>query len=149
MLYINFNIPSWKKDDRCFFPKNIHINVPNDRAFELSYGKMSNNILDFELSTKFRGGDHAGPSLMFGLFGYGIEMNLPKGRHWNYDKNEWLMDHKKWTKEFNDILQKEYPKNFVDFTFIYQYYEDGKTPEEAVELFKKVDSPENYSVIDN
>jgi hypothetical protein len=55
------------------------------KAWEFN-GYRTNYFIDINFSLTFNQ-DHAGISLLFGLFGYATEFSIYDTRHWDYDKN--------------------------------------------------------------
>lgn len=95
MLYLSFNIKNiWNKRrnyDSVFF---WHKRITKNKSIEFEVIDDSNVLLSFELDISFRGKDHAGPSVMFGLFGSEISFKLYDHRHWDYQSNTWNDTHK-------------------------------------------------------
>jgi hypothetical protein len=58
-----------------------------NKAVEFN-GYRTNHIVnvDFQFNPV---GDHAGASIMLGLFGYDVELHFYDTRHWNYLTNTW------------------------------------------------------------
>lgn len=50
----------------------------------------SNDIVAFDLRYTTRR-DHAGLELWLGLFGYAVNFQIYDHRHWDYDKNDWVV----------------------------------------------------------
>lgn len=46
-------------------------------------------LLEFKLSTHWRGRDHAGPSISITILGLMFDLSIYDDRHWNYDLNCW------------------------------------------------------------
>ena len=131
MIYFNFSVGTGK-----FFMSNgsnFFHKVPFDRTLELTVGKISNNILSTEVSLVLSGSDHAGPRISASIFGYGFKLELPKNRHWNYDKDCWLENYDSWMNQAIELSrQKDDTMEYYPYMFS-EYYESGMSPEEAIE----------------
>jgi len=66
----------------------IIFNVYNPWSDTWANGYRTNHIVnvDFQFNPV---GDHAGASIMLGLFGYDVELHFYDTRHWNYLTNTW------------------------------------------------------------
>lgn len=76
-----------KNNFKSLFEKSYKLST--NKVFELQLTRYSYYWLELELKTSFRGIDHAGPEICFGLFGYYIRINLYDTRHWDYINNTW------------------------------------------------------------
>jgi len=63
--------------------------LTKNKTFELGFYRYTWNLFEFQLDLRWRGVDHAGPSLEIGLFGYTARIGISDNRHWNYDTNDW------------------------------------------------------------
>jgi len=61
--------------------------ISQHKAWEFN-GYRTGHIINVDFHWTLRG-DHAGARLMFGVFGYEIELEFYDTRHWNYDANTW------------------------------------------------------------
>lgn len=90
MLYINVNLrhPGWWQRFR-----NIK-SWGGDTPFKHKYWSVeiieNDNVFRFELSATTRQ-DHAGVQLELGLLGYEIHLAFCDSRHWDYEKNSWVV----------------------------------------------------------
>jgi hypothetical protein len=57
--------------------------------FEIQSFIDSENIFATQLDLRFRGRDHAGPSLEVVLFCIGLAIRIYDQRHWDYEINYW------------------------------------------------------------
>lgn len=64
-------------------------NITENKRWEIEICKNSSDILLFDVDICWRGSDHAGPSILLGLFSYFIHVKIYDRRHWNYDANTW------------------------------------------------------------
>lgn len=64
-------------------------NITENKGWEIEICKNSSDILLFDVDISWRGSDHAGPSILLGLFSYFIHVKICDKRHWNYDANTW------------------------------------------------------------
>lgn len=55
--------------------------------FEIYYTSYA--LFTIELSTHFKGRDHAGPIIGINILGLEIDFGIYDNRHWDYDNNCW------------------------------------------------------------
>ena len=48
-------------------------------------------LIEFDLDLRWRGEDHAGPSIEIELFGFMCMTKIYDSRHWNYSKSRWYL----------------------------------------------------------
>ena len=89
MIHIAFTIenPYPKNDFKNIWNKNGLIS--KFKAWELDLYKDSECLLSFVFSFSFRGQDHAGLRINFGLFKYRFDTQIYDIRQWNYETNCW------------------------------------------------------------
>jgi len=58
------------------------------KAWELEHTYYAGCLCDIDVSITTKQ-DHAGVSLVIGLFGYGIHFRMYDTRHWNYETRRW------------------------------------------------------------
>jgi len=89
MIYIDFTIENpYPKNDF----KNIWFkggSISKFKAWELQLYKDPECLLSFGFRFSFRGHDHAGLRINFGLFKYRFDTQIYDTRHWNYETNSW------------------------------------------------------------
>ena len=61
--------------------------LPKHKAWEFNVYR-THQIIDAELRLTFKD-DHAGLLVLFGLFGYALEISIYDTRHWDYENNCW------------------------------------------------------------
>ncbi|AXH72412.1 MAG: hypothetical protein [Caudoviricetes sp.] len=138
MINFKFYITNiFKKPKYLISTSDWYHKLPFERSVEISYGRMDNNLASISLSTDFKGRDHAGPRFELTLFGYGVGVDFPKGRHWNYEKNCWLENYNVWMKEAKKYFEIYRPLCEFDAGNFSELYEEGNTPEEAVQIDEK------------
>lgn len=59
------------------------------KACELEICKDGTTLFEFNFSWSFRGQDHAGLRLAFGLFHYSVMFTQYDTRHWDEETNNW------------------------------------------------------------
>jgi hypothetical protein len=59
------------------------------KAVEVEFCRYNYFWLTLSVETYFRGGDHAGPGLEIGLFGYSLSLKMHDTRHWDYETQTW------------------------------------------------------------
>ncbi len=63
--------------------------ITKHKAIEFGVFKYSYSLFEFNLDTRFRGSDHAGPEFGLSVLGYEIRLAMHDTRHWDYDKDCW------------------------------------------------------------
>lgn len=95
MLYASFNIKNiWNKRqnyNNVFF---WHKRIAKNKSIEFQIIDDNDILFKVELEIAFRGKDHAGPSLVLGLFGVELSLQIYDHRHWDYASNRWNDTHK-------------------------------------------------------
>lgn len=79
--------PYHKNDYKSVWIKEYSLS--NNKVWQFEICKNSSDILLFDLDFCWRGSDHAGPSILLGLFSYFIHVKIYDKRHWNYEANTW------------------------------------------------------------
>lgn len=89
MIIFNFQVDNpWCKNKF----KNIWHragDISKNQAWELELYYSDCTVFKVNLTIKFTGSDHAGPSVEFCLFGYTFSAMIYDTRHWDYEKNQW------------------------------------------------------------
>jgi hypothetical protein len=86
MINLNFNIYNpWSSRWDILWNKSKLIG--KNKALEFN-GYRTNYIINADFNFK-PAGDHAGARIMFGLFGFDVELHFYDTRHWDYDTNTW------------------------------------------------------------
>ena len=89
MIYTNISIRNPFVDRNRF--ENLGCQsgmLTQHKAWEVQI-MQTDALASFTLNIAWRGTDHAGPSLGFGLFGYEVDFKIYDTRHWNSRKNCW------------------------------------------------------------
>jgi len=90
MINLRFELQNpWSKDRF----KNlgcIYGRITKNKAWELEHTFYDGMLIDMDFKITRRC-DHAGLSLVFGLFGYAIHFSIHDTRHWNYEENRWYI----------------------------------------------------------
>jgi len=63
--------------------------VAKNKTLEIGFFHYTYELLGINVDTRWRGSDHAGPSLEINLFGWQACISLPDHRHWNSNENRW------------------------------------------------------------
>ena len=61
------------------------------KYFDFEYFISNEEIFEFDLNLKWKGSDHAGPSLTLGLGGYTVCFRIYDDRHWDHEANNWVI----------------------------------------------------------
>lgn len=90
MIALSINIRN------AFYPKSNFKNlfcwskrITTNKAVEVEVCRYNFFWLTLSIETYFSGGDHAGPELEFGLFGYSVSLKMYDIRHWDYENQTW------------------------------------------------------------
>lgn len=84
---INIDNPLVEKDFNILW--SSFCPVTKNRTLEYQFNRVKGTIFCIEVSTEYRGRDHAGPYFEFGLLGWSFIINLPDNRHWDDENNTW------------------------------------------------------------
>jgi len=88
MITLNFGIAMpWRSAKIWDILWNKSGYISEHKAWEFN-GYRTGYLINVDFHWTLRG-DHAGARLMFGAFGYEIELEFYDTRHWNYDANTW------------------------------------------------------------
>ncbi len=63
--------------------------VTKHKTIEVEVCRYNYFWLTLTVGIEFNGGDHAGPELEIGLFGYSVSLKLYDTRHWDYETQTW------------------------------------------------------------
>lgn len=95
MVYASFNIKKFWNRRRYY--NNVffwHKQITKNKSIEFQIIDDNDILFKFEIIIVFRGRDHAGPSLVFGLLGSELNFQIYDHRHWDYANNTWDAMHK-------------------------------------------------------
>ena len=88
MINLNFNIVNpWRTDKVWNILWSKSGSITKNKAWEFN-GYRTDRIINIEFHWSLKG-DHAGARLVFGVFGYEIELEFYDTRHWDFEKNTW------------------------------------------------------------
>lgn len=89
MLNFSFKLmnPRRTEDFKSLFEKTWH--VLGNKYFEVQATRYRYYLFELDLDLRWKGSDHAGPSLQLGLFGYNFTIKIYDSRHWDYYGNDW------------------------------------------------------------
>ena len=60
------------------------------KAWELEHTFYSDSLIDIDISYSVNQ-DHAGLNFVVGVLGYAVHFCIYDTRHWDYDRNEWIV----------------------------------------------------------
>lgn len=63
--------------------------ITKNKTLEICLDHYAYELFELDITTAWRGSDHAGPSLSINLFGLGFRISLPDNRHWDHINNRW------------------------------------------------------------
>lgn len=63
--------------------------LSSHKWFEIEAFIDGEHLIELQLDLRFRGRDHAGPSIELVLFCLAINLKIYDHRHWNYKANRW------------------------------------------------------------
>ena len=86
-FWIAFRNPFEVKPFRAVWIKEKQISVNKVAEFQIS--RYAFNWVEFQLDLNWRGTDHAGPWVMFGVLGWQLDIRVYDRRHWNNETNNW------------------------------------------------------------
>lgn len=93
MIYFNFSVRNPCHNEKNSPWKDIFQGgwtLTKNKIFEFRLDCYTYDLFEFELNTRWRGDDHAGPRFALRLFGLGLHVGIRDHRHWNYDQNCWV-----------------------------------------------------------
>lgn len=93
MIYLNFTIQNpWHNESknpwRDLGQDEWHITKNKLFCFRLDH--YTHDWFEFGINTRWRGDDHAGPSIDLRVLGLGVHIGIRDYRHWNYEENRWV-----------------------------------------------------------
>ncbi len=89
MISFSFNIANPFKHEPFKDYWQRDFSISKNKTFEIGFYKYAWNLLEFQLDLRWRGRDHAGPSIEVGIFGYTARIGISDNRHWNSITNDW------------------------------------------------------------
>jgi hypothetical protein len=88
VINLNFSIANpWRTDKVWDILWSKSGSITRNKAWEFN-GYRTGYFIDVEFCWTLQG-DHAGARIMWGVFGYEVELQFYDTRHWNYDTNTW------------------------------------------------------------
>lgn len=89
MISFSFSIanPFKHKPFKDYWQRDI--SLTKNKTFEIGFYRYAWNLFEFQIDTRWRGRDHAGPSIELGIFGYTGRIGISDNRHWNSQTNDW------------------------------------------------------------
>lgn len=105
MINLHFDISNpWHNEQRWPW-RDFYQNswsVTKNKTLEVCIDFYPFVLAHFSFNTQYKGADHAGPSLSFGLLGFGFQVQLVDNRHWDYETNNWYVyEHKNLDNNLN------------------------------------------------
>lgn len=89
MIYCVFNIANPFKHSQFKNYWQRDIAISKNKTFEIGFYRYAWNFFEFQIDLRWKGRDHAGPSVEIGIFGYTARIGLSDNRHWNSTANAW------------------------------------------------------------
>jgi hypothetical protein len=93
MIFLNFRIQNpfhndWAKLRDWFWWDR---KLTKHKNFEIQLGHFHNlpTLFSFEVDTRWRGHDHAGPSFDLTILWFYVMVKIYDNRHWDYSENKW------------------------------------------------------------
>jgi len=91
MIHINITVQNpWHNNRGWRDLYQGHVALSKNKTLELCIDYYTESWFEFDLNTRWRGYDHAGPNLVVRVFGLGFDLSLPDCRHWDYQNNTWI-----------------------------------------------------------
>jgi hypothetical protein len=83
-------VPQWNQRD--FFCPHGSFKWWPHKHWEIQFSRWPTDVLvKAEFDLRFRGSDHAGPSIYLEVLGLMFHAQIYDDRHWNHDANRWSL----------------------------------------------------------